>query len=223
MALIFLAIFLSCIIIFALIVGKLSKKWVGRLVFLVLFGFMFGHDIYSLVQFRYLCSSAGQYIYRKEKADGFYYLRDDYAVTSLKPDGHAKSFLNQGYSYIETKEFTGKWLAQGYLSSGDYVFYRFSYDENGDLKKELIPELKSDYEYSHGVNIPVFKYIKKSEAYVKNRHTGELLGVTRNFSVSLLSKLMSYFFTQVDASMVTDCHIKIDINKSLPESALIPN
>ncbi|WP_037588705.1 hypothetical protein [Stenoxybacter acetivorans] len=232
MTLIFLkmvAAFFGCIIVFVLIayiVGSISKVWCGILTFFILFGLMFGHDIYVIRQFNHLCSSAGDYIYRKEKVDGFYRLRTNYQVTSFTFDDIAKSYLNQGYSYIEAKEFTGERLATGRWTAGEYVFYRFSYDKNGNFKKERIPELKSDYEYSSEVNIRVSEYIDKSEEYVKNRHTGELLGVSRDF-IALGGKFMGYFFRDENghAYMGTgnDCHIKVDISKSLPEAVLIPN
>ncbi|MCY1271799.1 hypothetical protein D9M70_203640 [compost metagenome] len=149
---------------------KTGSKLIGVGGFLLLFGLIFGDEIYAHLTWRYWCAEkAGVHVYRVVPVDGF--LFDDGAV-----DVFADDFLLHGYKYIE-----GGYHKNHGADRGD--IYRFSYGESKTISRIYIQAPASSYIYRTDIQ-RISNYVWGSARVVQNRLSGEVVGEAYEFGYS---------------------------------------
>jgi hypothetical protein len=121
-----------------------------------------------------MCSDAGLHVYKKVDVDGFAF-RTEFPISLSAYDNDAGRYLNSGYKYIEARVLKPKGRRV------DIQLYRYSMDHEGKVTRVVVPGLKSDYVIGYTNLFPVSDYIDEGRFEVKNRTTGELLGMFNGF------------------------------------------
>ncbi len=125
----------------------------------------------------YYCrNDGGIFINSQERVDSVYF--------ESNPNIHAaRPHLARGFDYIEFGREKGE-------------IARYSFNDEGEIVVESVSESTSDYEFDFfGPNIPVgpeLVGISKSELFLRNRHTNEIVAGYREYEfVSDIEKIFS--------------------------------
>jgi hypothetical protein len=146
-----------------------------------------------------MCNSGGFHVYKKVNVDGFFF--KDKTLLSLR-DSSAKVYLRLGYKYIE---------AQGEEPEGRHrnvQLYRYSMSHKGEITRNVVSDLNSDYAVGFVDPFPVSDYINERRYEVRNRATGELLGMSNRFDTRggwLMNWLLDTLLSNNIAGTVSVC------------------
>lgn len=170
-----------CVLSARLVVMITKSRLLGRMASLLVFCAIFGHDIYTAVQFHCLCRDAGIHVYRPSPTKGFFY--DHHGETFSRE--YAKFFLDYGYAYIEARGITPEEYRERLrirAKKSEVPLYRFALDADGNVTEMMISKPESDIVFSSEFEeIHISHYTYEERRTVMNIRTGEILGTERKF------------------------------------------